>query len=124
MKIMAKITNFAKQVFAQLSGDTDGVIAAQNERKAVSGLESQIAVLKGKVVDQEETVKDREEELLKAKYPASRITDRDSYLRGIKAAQERVDAAKDALAETNDSIKYWQDLLKEYGQEVEQEINS
>lgn len=116
---MNKITNFAKQVFAQLKGDTDGVIAAQNERKCNSALDSQIAVLKGKVVDQEESVKDAEEALTKAKFPSTRVTDREAYLEGIRRAQKRVDERKEELATTNDSIKYWQSLVAEYAQQVD-----
>lgn len=118
---MNKITNFAKQVFAQLTGDTDGVIAAQNERKANSSLKSQIAVLEGKVVDQEEKVSDLKDALIKAKYPPTKIMDGETYLQGIRYAQERVDAAQEQLATTNDSIKYWKTLLEEYAEQVDQE---
>jgi len=116
-----KITNFAKQVLAQLAGDTDGVIAAQNERKCLSALESQIAVLKGQVVDQEETVKDKEEALNKAKFPSYKVTDRDNYLRGIKAAQSSLDAAQEVLDNTNESITYWQGCIAEFSEQVEVE---
>lgn len=116
---MAKtITNFAKQVLAQLTGDTDGVIAAQNERKANSHLKSQIAVLEGKLVEQEEKVKDETDALNKAKFPPTRIFDGESYLAGIRRAQERVDSAQDTLETTQESIAYWKTLLTEYGQQV------
>lgn len=124
MKIMAKITNFTKQALAFMAADTDGVIAAQNERKANSALEGQIAILKGKIVDQEETVNDRKEALQKAKYPAEKIENRETYLRNIRYAQEALDAAEDALDTTKKSIEYWNGLLEEYGQEVDQEANS
>ena len=121
MKMSKKITNFAKQVLAQLAGDTDGVIAAQNERKCLSALESQIAVLNGKVVDQEETVKDREEALNKAKFPSVKVVDRDAYLRGIKEAQARLDDAQSTLNDTNESIAYWKGCIAEFSETVEVE---
>lgn len=116
---MAKISNFTKQALAFMSGDTDGVIAKQNERKANSALDGQIAVLKGKIVDQEETVNDKKEALQKAKYPATRIDNRESYLQNIRYAQENLDAAEDTLQDTRDSISYWEGLLKEYAEQVD-----
>ncbi len=116
---MNKITNFAKQALAFIKGDTDGVIVAQNERKANSHLKSQIAVLEGKVVEQEETVNDRKESLAKAKFPSERITDGESYLDRIRRAQANLDAAQETLDNTNESIAYWKALLSEYNEQVD-----
>lgn len=116
---MNTITNFAKQALAFIKGDTDGVIVAQNERKANSHLKSQIAVLEGKVVEQEEAVNDRKEALAKTKFPSERITDGESYLNSIRRAQENLDTAQEKLDTTNESIEYWKALLVEYNEQVE-----
>lgn len=114
-----KVTNFAKQALALLTGDTDKAIVLANERKCNSALESQIAVLKGKVVDQEEAVNEAKEALNKAKFPTTKVENREYYLQGVVRAQDRVDAAQEALAETNDKIAYWEALVAEYAEQVD-----
>lgn len=114
-----KVTNFAKQALALLTGDTDTAIVMANERKCNSALESQIAVLKGKVVDQEEAVNEAKEALNKAKFPTTKVDNREYYLQGVVRAQDRVDAAQEALAETNDKIAYWEALVAEYAEQVD-----
>ena len=118
---MAKIKNFTKQAMSFMQGDTDGVIAAQNERKCTAAFESQIAVLKGKKVDLEETLGDRQEALQRAKFPATKVTDGQSVVRTVVAAKAAVEAAQEALDECTDSISYYEAILTEYAQEVDEE---
>lgn len=78
-------------------------------------------MLKGKQVDQEESVKDAQDALNKAKFPPTKIAAGDSYLQGIRHAQERVDATQETLETTKESIAYWEGLLQEYSQSVDAE---
>lgn len=119
MKIMAKIKNFTKQAMSFMAGDTDGVIAAQNERKCTAAFESQIAVLKGKRVDLEEVLSDRKESLQKAKFPATKITNGQSVVEAVVYAKQAVERAQDALDECNESISYYEAILAEYAEEVD-----
>lgn len=114
-----KIANFAKELKARLSQDSDGVIVAKNQRKADSAINGQIAALKSKAVDLEATVEDRTEELQKAKYPTTLITDNQSFVQGIVNATSRLDNAKAALADVNKSIEFFTQLQKENNEEVD-----
>jgi len=116
---MATIKNFTKQALAFMSGDTDGVIAQQNFRKCSSALESQVAVLKGKRVDLEEAVGDKTEALQKAKFPADKVTDGQSFIRTVVQAKAAVEAAQADLDECNDTISYYEAILAEYNEDVE-----
>lgn len=111
---MSKITNFVKEVTARLKGDENGVIAAKNERKATSALNGQLAALKAKQVDDENAVEEAKDKLAEAKYPTTLIQDNKQYLTNIKYAQEAFDYATETLKQTNDSISYFEALLKEF----------
>jgi len=111
---MSKLTNFVKEVTARLKGDENGVIAAKNERKATSAINGQLAALRAKQVDDENAVEEAKDKLADAKYPTTLITDNKSYLQTIKYAQEAFDNATDTLKQTNDSIAYFEALLKEF----------
>lgn len=119
MTTTRKVTNFAKQALALLTGDTDKAIVLANERKCNSALESQISVLKGKVVDQEEAVNEAKEALNKAKFPTTRVDNREYYLQQVVRAQERLDKAEEDLAETNEKIAYWRALSEEFAEQVD-----
>lgn len=111
---MNKLSNFAKEVMSRLKGDENGVIAAKNERKATSAINGQLAALKAKQVDDENAVEEAKETLSNAKYPTTLITDNKNYLQNIKYAQEAFDNATETLKQTNDSIAYFEALLKEF----------
>lgn len=116
---MSKVSSFAKEILSRLKGDEQGIIAAQNERKANSAIAGSIAALNAKVVDQEELVNDAEEALKAAKYPTTKITDNGNYLLQIQRAQEALDNAKENLKNTNESLAYWTALGKEFSEQVE-----
>lgn len=102
---------FLKEVLARLTGDTNEVKASQIARKAISAMEGQIAALKGKRVDDENNVENKEEALKNAIYPTTLFNDNQQYTSGIVAAQNALDVAKSTLAETEDSIQYFEELL-------------
>jgi len=116
---MSTITSFAKEILSRLKGDEQGVIAAQNERKANSALLGTIAALNAKVVDQEELVKDAEDALQEAKYPTTKITDNGSYVSKIQQKQALLDNAKEELENTTKSLSYWNTLVAEFTAQVE-----
>lgn len=116
---MSKIKNFTKQALAFMAGDTDGVIAAQNFRICSAALESQIAVLKGKAVNQEIVLGDKQELLMKAKYPAEKVQDGQRYIASLVAAEEAVEAAQENLDTTTHSIETYQAYLTEFNQDVD-----
>ena len=116
---MSTVTSFAKQILGLLSGNEAAVIAAKNERKANSAIDSQIAALKAKEVDDEASVDDAKDALTKAKYPTVVITSNSSYIQGIKYAQEHLDDAETTLQSTRDSIKYFQAIKTDFASTVE-----
>ena len=116
---MSKVKSFIKEVTARLKGDENGVIAAKNERKSASALNSQIASLKSKLVDDETRVEEAEEALDNAKYPTAVIVDNKVYVQIIVRAQEALDKAVEELNATEDSIAYWENIVEEFGVEVD-----
>lgn len=111
---MSKITNFCKEVKARLTGDEAGVLAAKNERKAVSAINGQIASLKAKQVDDENAVEEAKESLKEAKYPTVLISNNQTYLQNIKNNQEKLNQVEESLQQTNENIAYYEALLKEF----------
>lgn len=102
---------FIKEVMGRLKGDDAQVLAAKIARKGISAVEGQLAALKAKEVDLEGTVEDGVEALFNAKYPTEMITDNGNYIKRIQNAQQALDTAKDQLADVQDSIKYFEELL-------------
>lgn len=115
---MNKVSLFVKETISRLKGDDTSVIAIKNYRKAEAALKSQVANLEAAVVDQESTVENAEDALANAKFPVNLITDNTSYLRGIKNAQESLDAAKSVLSNTKDNITYFKTVLADFQKEV------
>lgn len=116
---MNKVSNFIKQVIAMAKGDEATVIAAKNERKAISSLKGQIASLEGKKVDAENAVEEAKEALHAAKFPTVQIADSKHYLDNIRTKKAAVDAAQEELDAIEDSIEYWTELHDEFGKEEE-----
>lgn len=105
---------FIAEVTARLKGDNDGALAAKIARKAISAVDSQLAALKAKEVDLENSLEDAKEALKNAKYPLEMINDGQSYIRGIKNAQEAEERAAEDLQDVVDSIKYFEGLLASF----------
>jgi len=119
MTTAQKVTNFAKQVLAQLKGDENTEIAMRNARKADSAYSSQLAALKAKLVDDEVAVEEAEEAYTKAKYPKTVISDNKAFVTNVKRFYEHLQAAQETLAETKESITFFEGLLKEASTEVD-----
>lgn len=107
-----RITSYLKELTARLKGDEAGKIAAQNERKANSAIKGQLAALNAKIVDDENTVEDKQEAYNNALYPTSKITDNQAYVRNLVNAKENLDGAKNSLESTKKSIAFFDALLK------------
>lgn len=118
---MNKISNFSKELLARLKGDESAKIAAQNERKANVAVNSQLAALKAKQVDDENSLEDAKEAYSNAKYPTSRILDNKSYIDNVVRAKGRVDTAEAILKLTKDSITFFEEFLKEEWKQVDAE---
>lgn len=111
---MSKTTLFLKEVTARLKGDDQTVKAIKIERKALSSLNSQLASLNAKLVDDETRVENAQEDLDKAFFPTEVFSDNSSYIYGIKKAQEALDAANEDLQSTKDTIAYFESKKSEY----------
>lgn len=103
-------SNFVKEVLARLTGDTDQAVALKNQRKANAAIEGQLAALKSRQVNAEDTVTEAQEALGNAKYPTVLIASSESYIAGIKTATEKLNSAQDALDAVNESLKFFGDL--------------
>lgn len=114
---MSTIKSFVRLVLAQLTGDQDTVIAERNHRIAKASVKGQLAALEGKKIKQETIVERAKETLLKAKYPTTEINDGEYYLAIIKSAQYDLDIAEEALADTNHSITYFEELAEEFNKD-------
>lgn len=108
-----KVNSFVKQVVARLAGDDNEVVAQKVARKAMSAMEGQVAALKAQLVDDEQRVEDAQERLDNAIYPTTMFSDNRAYCQSIANAQANLDAAKETLKETQDSIEFFKTLLKD-----------
>ena len=117
---MSKIKSFYRETKAALLGDTDGVVTEKNYRKAKATIESQISALKYQRVTEEEELATAKEALLAAKHPGKRITDGETYLTNIRDCHDTVEMRQEAIDETDASVKFYQDLIAEFDEEVEE----
>ena len=105
---------FVKEVIARLKGDDVEAKANKIARKAISALDVQIATLKGSMVEAEVQVENKEELLKNAMYPTEIFTNNQDYCESIKYAQSSLDSAKDRLEDIQDSIKFFESVLKKF----------
>lgn len=112
--VIKKGTHFVAEVVARLKGDDAKAVAEKNARKAMSAVEGQLAALKAKEVDLENTVEDAQENLGNAKFPTVMIDNNQAYIRNIQKAQETFDQAEQELADVKRSIEYFNELLKSF----------
>ena len=105
---------FVKEVVARLKGDNAEALGAKIARKAISSVEGQLAALKAKQVDLEDTLEDAEEALKVAKFPIEMITDNQNYILNIRKKFNNLEEAKADLADVKESIKFFEDLLNEF----------
>tara|TARA_R110002020_G_scaffold104052_4_gene243665 strand:+ start:546 stop:905 length:360 start_codon:yes stop_codon:yes gene_type:complete len=105
---------FIETVMAKLTGDKDKAIASRNARLAISATKGQISALEGELVKSEIDAENKKEMLDNAKYPTVSITDSEQYIKNIVNKQESFDAALEKLEDIKESIKYFEDQLKEF----------
>jgi len=108
------VTKFFQEVSARIKGDDQKVLAIKIERKALSAINSNLASLKAKLVDDETVVEEAEENLKNAFFPTSVFSDNKSYIEGIKAAQEKLDTAQAELDATRETIAYLEEKLETF----------
>lgn len=111
-KVVKELGSYGKEFLARLTGDKDAALAAKNERKGRSAIELQIASLKAKEVNDEAALENAEEAFEKAIYPAYEIENGNSYSEGIVVCDTKLKEAKQSLEETQESIKFWQNILQ------------
>ena len=116
---MSKIKSYVKQSLAFMQGDTNGVVAEQNYRTVDAGVNVQIAMLEAKKVEALNNISDAEENVLRVKHPSTRINDVNQYFKDVQFANEKVEKAKEALTNIEESIKFYNDLKQEFNAEVE-----
>ena len=114
MSTVSNVKSFVEEVIARLEGDSDKAVAARNHRKANSAVRGQVAALEAKKVDDEVALEEALEKLGDAKYPTKPITNNQTYIQGIKNAQDLVDSREEELASTNEALKYFEDLAEEF----------
>lgn len=115
---MSKVTNFVNEVVARLKGDTDAVVAAQNERKALSAFTQQISALEAQLVDDEIAVDEAVDVYNNALYPTTKITDTKVYLNKIVSAKSSLDVAEANKQSTVESIAFFKSEMKKAFAEV------
>ena len=115
---MTKMKSFVKEVIARMKGDDAEAQAQKNYRKASAAVSATIASLGAKLVDDENTLEDAQENLASTKWPTTLIGSGETYLANVKGAQESVDAAQDKVEQTQKSIAYWQVFLSEMDSEA------
>lgn len=116
------IKSYVKQVLAQLTGDQAAATAERNYRMSKAALKGQIASLQCDEVRQENVVSQKEENLLRATYPATPINDMEQYVKGVRYAQIALDDAKKDLENVKHSITYFNNLLESFDEEVKEGV--
>lgn len=110
--------SFIKEVAARITGDNAEATAQKNYRKATSAIDVQVHTLKAKLVDQEAAVETATENLENAQFPTSLITDNSYYVSNIKSQYDNLEAKKEALEATKNSIAFFEGLLVKFDAEV------
>lgn len=103
---------FVKEVMNRLKGDDNAALANKIGRKAVSAFDGQIASLKSRLVDDENTLEEAQEALKDTIYPTAMFSNNQAYCQSIVNAQQTVEAAENILKNTQDSIKFFEELLE------------
>lgn len=111
---MSKFANFLKVMEGILTADDNKVLAGRNANKAEAAVEQQLSAQRSELTDRNIALEEAEDALKAVKYPKTKIENGKDYIRSIRDAQARVDAAKDAVEETNNNIAYFEALQKEF----------
>jgi hypothetical protein len=97
---VSKTKSFVKEVVALLKGDDNEATAQKILRQADSAFKTQIASLTGDTIALEDKVEEVKEALRLARLNnGSPISDRNSYIRNLLEAKNRLSTAEEALEE-------------------------
>lgn len=111
--------SFVKGFVAYVTGDDSTAQAEKTLRQADAALNTHIHAIKGELIDLEQSVTDSKENAAKALLNHGKsIDDRDSYVRGIINAENRITEAVDTLEAKQTLLKTLEDKLAEINAEV------
>jgi len=111
---MSKFNHFIAEVKARINGDTAGVVAARNAKRAEAVINEQISVQNTRLV--------KLENLKDAKYPKELISDDQAYLNAITQADDSIVKLNEEIDQTNFDIEKLEALLEEF-EGIEGEVN-
>lgn len=117
----ATVTSFIKGFVALVQGDTAEAQAQKVFRQVQSGLNTQIAVMTGNLVEKEEAVEDAKEALNKARLNNGKelpSSERTRYVQNLVDASNALKDAEEALLAHNETL----DFLKAELAALESEI--
>ena len=119
VKTTSKVKSFIRQFVALVEGDTAQATAQKALRQADSGLTTHIAVLKGDLVAKEDAVTSAQEALDSAKVNGGKeITNRDSYVRNLLDAKNRLTEAEEALEAHKAKLTFLEETKADLESEV------
>jgi hypothetical protein len=93
---MSTVSKFVQATIAFLTGDSDTATALKNERLAKASINGQLSALQGSLVNVEVEVENAKENLIKAIYPTTLISNQQGYYNNVIGAQERLTEAEEA----------------------------
>lgn len=111
-KEVKKLELFVKEVVSKIKGDDAEALGYKVARKAMAAMEANIAKLNSSKVDAEIKLTEKEEALHNAIYPSKMFESVSTYCSNIASCQEDVNNAKNALQEIEESITYWEEMIK------------
>ena len=120
MKTTTKIKSFVKEFTAVVKGDDTEALGQKVFRQADSALSTQIAKLKGDIIDKEVDVENAKESLRLARVNNGQLIDnRTLYVSELIEAQNRIIIAEEALDDLKRDILFLETQLAELSLEVE-----
>lgn len=109
-----KISKFEEKVISRIEEEKSDVkIGAKNAKVARSIAEGQIAVLKGKLIDDENNLEEAVEHYDSVVYPVVKISNRNEYWQSVVNAEDLVEQARQSIKDTKDSIKSAEKFIKD-----------
>jgi hypothetical protein len=105
---------FVKEVIARIKGDDAEAKASKIARRAISAIDVQVATLKGRIVEAEVDVENKEEVFKTALYPTEVFTNNQIYCNNIASANQQLEEAKETLENLKNSIKFFEDVLAKF----------
>jgi len=107
----SELSKFVAATVAFITGDTNTAVALKNERLGKASIKGQLSALEGALVNAEVDVETAKDNLEKAIYPTTLITNQQYYYQNIVAKQEALNSAQEALVDIELAIDYAMTLL-------------